>query len=206
MTCPRLAVFASGGGSNFQSMLDAHARRELLAEPVALLVNRSQAGALKRAQDAGLASAVFGKGCWTDEAPRIAEVLDWLMTLRVDMIALAGFLKRIPPKLLEAYPGRILNIHPALLPDFGGPGMYGMHVHGAVLDAGRKESGATVHLVDEAYDRGPILMQEKISIEDCITAEEIARRVLEVEHRLYPRAINEFVTRTFTSNQGRTNS
>jgi formyltetrahydrofolate-dependent phosphoribosylglycinamide formyltransferase len=206
MTCPRLAVFASGGGSNFQSMLNAHARRELLAEPVALLANRHGAGALKRAQDAGLQTAVFGKGCWGDVAPRIGEVLDWLAGQRIDMIALAGFLKRIPPKLLEAYPGRVLNIHPALLPDFGGAGMYGLHVHQAVLDAGKKESGATIHLVDEAYDRGPILIQEKISIEDCVTADEIARRVLEVEHRLYPRAINEFVTRTFTSNQGRTNS
>lgn len=188
MTLRRLAVFASGGGSNFQAILDAWRAGLHPLEPVAVLADRS-APVLERAREAGIATALFGRGCWSDEAPRVGEVLDWLQSHQVDIVALAGFLRKIPPALVAAYAGRMVNIHPALLPAFGGPGMYGHHVHEAVWRAGCRVSGATVHLVDEDYDRGPILLQEAVGLSPQDGPAEIAARVLAVEHRLYPQAL-----------------
>ncbi|MCA1481146.1 formyltransferase family protein, partial [Bradyrhizobium sp. NBAIM08] len=107
----------------------------------------------------------------------------------VEMIVLAGYMRRIPDGLIACFPERILNIHPALLPDFGGPGMYGMHVHEAVIAAGARESGATVHLVDGEYDTGRIVAQRRLVVEPGETAETLAARVLTIEHELYPRAV-----------------
>jgi len=188
MSLRRLAVFASGGGSNFQAILDAWRAGEHPLEPVAVVADRP-APVLDRARAAGLETALFGRGCWSEEAPRAAEVVAWLQEQGVEAVALAGFLRKVPPLLVAAYRGRMVNIHPALLPAFGGPGMYGHFVHEAVWRAGCRVSGATVHLVDEAYDRGPILLQEAVSLEAADSPETIAARVLQVEHRLYPRAL-----------------
>ncbi len=184
----RLALFASGGGSNFDAILRAWREGLHPLEPVALVVDR-QAPVLDKANLAGIASRCFGRACWSAEAPGAPEVLAWLREQDVEAVALAGFLRKVPPLLVEAFRGRMVNIHPALLPSFGGAGMYGHFVHEAVWKAGCRVSGATVHLVDEAYDRGPILWQEAVDLEGAEGPEAIAARVLQVEHRVYPRAL-----------------
>lgn len=184
----RAAVFASGGGSNFQALLD-HQRPDGSWEIVLLISDRADAGALARAERAGVATAVVStKGRELADVGR--EMLDLLEAHAVDVILLAGYLKLVPPEVVAQYPSRILNIHPALLPAFGGKGMYGMHVHRAVIEAGEAESGATVHFVDEEYDRGRILAQRRVPVRKGDTPEALAARVLEVEHRLYPDAVD----------------
>lgn len=184
----RAAVFASGGGTNFQALLD-HQRPEGSWEIVLLLTDRPGAGALARAESAGVPTAVIAtKGRELPDVGR--EMLGLLDAHAVDLILLAGYLKLVPPDVVARYPGRILNVHPALLPAFGGKGMYGMNVHRAVIEAGESESGATVHFVDEEYDRGRILGQRRVPVEPDDTPEELAARVLAVEHQLYPEAVD----------------
>lgn len=184
----RVAVFASGGGTNFQALLD-HQRPGGSWEIVLLLTDRAEAGALRRAAHAQVATAVVPtKG--RDLSEIGDEMLGILEAHAVDAIVLAGYLKLVPPAVVARYPRRILNIHPALLPKFGGKGMYGMNVHRAVIEAGESESGATVHFVDEEYDRGRILAQGRVPVRSGDTPEDLAARVLEVEHRLYPEAVD----------------
>jgi len=186
----RAAVFASGGGTNFQALLD-HQRPEGSWEIVLLLSDRTSAGALERAKEAGVATTVVTtKGRPLSDVG--AEMRGLLEGHAIDVILLAGYLKLVPPDVIAAYPRRILNIHPALLPAFGGKGMYGIHVHRAVIDAGVPESGATVHLVDEEYDRGRVLAQRRVPVHAGDTPEALAARVLEVEHVLYPEAVDHF--------------
>jgi phosphoribosylglycinamide formyltransferase-1 len=184
----RLALFASGGGSNFEAILRGWQEGIHPLEPVALVADR-RAPVLDKARDAGIEARFFGKSCWSQEAPGAPELLHWLQELHVDAVALAGFLRKVPPLLVEAYRGRMVNIHPALLPSFGGAGMYGHFVHEAVWKAGCRVSGATVHLVDEVYDRGPILLQEAVALQAEDGPEAIAARVLEAEHRVYSQAL-----------------
>jgi formyltetrahydrofolate-dependent phosphoribosylglycinamide formyltransferase len=179
------AVFASGGGTNLQRLLDHQAH-----DPpwrIRLVVSdRAEAGALGRAEAAGVPTRVVPtRGRPGDEVA--AELLFALDEQNVALVFLAGYLKRVPAPVVAAHRRRILNIHPALLPGFGGKGMYGMHVHRAVLDSGARVSGPTVHWVDEEYDRGPILAQWPVPVLPDDTPETLAARVLEVEHLLYPR-------------------
>jgi phosphoribosylglycinamide formyltransferase-1 len=184
----RVAVFASGGGTNFQALLD-HQRPGRGWEIVLLLTDRADAGAVARAERAGVAAVVVPtKG--RERSDVGAEMLARLEEHHVDVVLLAGYLKLVPPAVVARYPGRILNIHPALLPSFGGKGMYGMNVHRAVIEAGEPESGATVHFVDEEYDRGRVLAQRRVAVEPGDTPEALAARVLAVEHRLYPEAVD----------------
>lgn len=184
----RVAVFASGGGTNFQALLD-HQRSGGSWEIVLLVADRADSGSLQRAGRVGVATAVVPtKGRDLSEIGE--EMLGILEAHAVDLILLAGYLKLVPPAVVARYPRRILNIHPALLPAFGGKGMYGMNVHRAVLEAGEAESGATVHFVDEEYDRGRILAQRRVPVASGDTPEDLAARVLEVEHRLYPEAVD----------------
>jgi len=178
----RIAVAVSGGGSNLQSLLDALPRGGP-AEVALVVSNSAKAGGLQRGEAAGVPTRVL-----TDPA----DGNEWLRLLaehRIDLVVLAGYLKLVPAAVIGAFRGRILNIHPALLPDFGGPGMYGKRVHQAVLDAGRDESGCTVHLVDEAYDQGRILAQARVPVLPGDTAETLAARVLAEEHQLLPRVV-----------------
>jgi phosphoribosylglycinamide formyltransferase-1 len=183
-----IAVFASGGGSNFQALADT-CQSGLIRGRIALCVaSRNTAGVIQRAERLGIPVHVLSGTTpeWT------AAVLEALHAAKVEFIALAGFMRMVPPELIRAYPDRIVNIHPALLPDFGGHGMFGMHVHRAVIEAGATRSGATVHLVDEDYDTGPIVAQESIEVRPSDSAEDLAARVLEVEHRLYPAVVAAF--------------
>ena len=184
----RIAVFASGGGSNLQALLDyLRARGDARCGDVALVVsNRPDAGALERARKAGIATAVLK----SERAPDGCDALDVLRSNRVDFVALAGYLKLLPKEILAEFPSRIINIHPALLPSFGGPGMYGERVHRAVLQSGATVSGATVHYVDEEYDRGAILAQWPVPVLADDSVKSLADRVLKVEHVLYPRVID----------------
>jgi len=187
-----IGVFASGRGSNFQAILNAIHQGYLPARVSLLLSNKSDAGALEIARSNGIATAHLSQKQFPDEESYVAAVLAALKEHDVHLIALAGYLKMIPTAVVRAYRDRILNIHPALLPWFGGAGMYGHHVHEAVLASGMKVSGATVHIVDEEYDHGPIVVQKTVPIEEHDTPETLAARVLTVEHEIYPLALKAF--------------
>ncbi len=181
----RLAVLASGRGSNLQAIIEHfdNLARERIAKVVLVASNRADSPALIRAATASIDIAHFDT---TDDG---SVLLELLRKFRVDLVVLAGYLKRIPPKVIREYGGRIINIHPALLPAFGGEGMYGARVHEAVIASGAKETGVTVHLVDDEYDRGPIVAQWRIPVEPSDTADSLAARVLNVEHVVYPRVV-----------------
>lgn len=178
------AVFASGSGSNFQSLLDVQGRGAPWR--IRLLVSdREEAGALDRARAAGVPSRVIGTR-QRSAAELGRETLEALTGAGVEVVFLAGYLRLVPHAVVEAFRKRILNVHPALLPAFGGKGMYGRHVHEAVLAAGCRVSGATVHFVDERYDEGTIIAQWPVPVLPQDTPDALAARVLAVEHRLYP--------------------
>ena len=181
----RLAVLASGRGSNLQAIIDHfdNLARERVAKVVLVASNRADSPALLRAATASIDTASFNPN---DDG---SELLALLQKFRIDLVVLAGYLKRIPPMVIGEYAGRIINIHPALLPAFGGEGMYGARVHEAVIASGATESGVTVHLVDDEYDRGPILAQWRVRVDKSDTAESLAARVLNVEHVVYPRVV-----------------
>jgi phosphoribosylglycinamide formyltransferase 1 len=178
----RVAVAVSGRGSNLEALLLALGP-EAPARVVLVLSNRPDAGALERARAHAVVAEVL---------PDPADGIDWLARLerhRIDLLVLAGYLKLVPAPVIARYRHLIVNVHPALLPAFGGQGMYGRHVHEAVLGSGVRESGATVHLVDEVYDRGAILAQGRVPVLPNDTPERLAARVLEVEHRLLPAVV-----------------
>lgn len=188
----RIAVLASGGGSNLQSILQHFATlgAERPGDVVLVASDRAGAGALERARGAG-ASAVA-----LDREQRTGGLLPLLTGHAIDVVVLAGYLRFVPAEVTRSFRGRIVNIHPALLPAFGGEGMYGRHVHEAVIARGARVSGATVHFVDEVYDHGPIIAQWPVPVFAHDTAETLARRVLDVEHALYPRVVQHLAAGT----------
>lgn len=188
----RLAVFASGGGTNFQAILDAIADGDLPATVALCVSNRPDAGALERAERHDVPTAVLDPDAFSSAKAFAEELLSTLSDFRVTFIALAGYLRKIPSPVIERFRHRITNIHPALLPAFGGKGMYGMNVHRAVVEHGVRWSGATVHLVDETYDTGPIVLQEPVPVYPEDTPQQLADRILPVEHRLYSEALRLF--------------
>jgi formyltetrahydrofolate-dependent phosphoribosylglycinamide formyltransferase len=178
----RVATVVSGKGSNLAALLRALGPGAP-AQVVLVMSDRAQAGGLDLARRAGVPTHVFND---------IADAAEWLRVLtaaEVGLVVLAGFLKRVPTAVVEAWRGRMLNVHPALLPRHGGPGMYGGRVHQAVLASGDRWSGASVHLVTEEYDQGPVLGQARVPVLPGDTAATLAARVLEVEHRLLPAAV-----------------
>jgi formyltetrahydrofolate-dependent phosphoribosylglycinamide formyltransferase len=181
-----VAVFASGGGSNFQSLLDRQGEGNP-CEIRLLLTNRKAAGALERARKAGVASRVIPvKGRPLEVVG--AETLEVLGDYQIEVILLAGYLQLIPSAVVRAFSGRILNVHPALLPAFGGKGMWGHHVHEAVLASGATFSGPSIHFVDEEYDTGRIFAQWPVPVLPDDTPDTLGARVLRAEHVLYPLA------------------
>lgn len=195
----RVAVFASGGGSNLQALID-HFRDRPGGEVVLVISDRQGAGALERAREAGIAVHVIPVQA-RPIAAVTADTIDALESARIDVVALAGYLRLLPPDVVRRFAYRILNIHPALLPAFGGKGMYGSNVHRAVLESGCRVSGATVHFVDEAYDQGRILAQWPVPVLDADAPEDLAERVLRVEHVLYPTAV-EWLARVLAAAGG----
>jgi phosphoribosylglycinamide formyltransferase-1 len=185
----KVSVLASGSGSNLQSIIDHIEQGKLAAEIAFVLSNNSNAIALERARRHHLRAIHFSAKQYPDPKGYADALLRLHHESGVELVLLAGYMKLLPVSFVRAYRGRILNIHPALLPKFGGYGMYGIHVHEAVIKAGEKESGASVHLVTENYDEGPVLLQERVPVLPGDTPDTLAKRVLETEHRIYPKAI-----------------
>lgn len=186
----RIGVLASGGGTNLQAIIDFLARKGggTAATLAVVASNDASAGALGRARDAGIPAETFDA---TDGGASLAAILE---KHSVDLVALAGYLKRIPASVVKAYRGRIINIHPGLLPEFGGSGMYGERVHAAVIASGATTTGVTVHMVDDEFDRGPVIAQWRLPVLENDTAASLAARVLTAEHVIYPRVVEMVAT------------
>jgi len=188
----RLAVLASGGGTNLQAIIDACEGGEIDAQVVLVVSNNSDAGALQRARTHGIPDVHLSSRQFDSREEFDTRLLEILAEYKADLIILAGYMKLLSPAVVSAYRHRMLNIHPALLPSFGGQGMYGIRVHQAVIESGAKFSGVTVHVVDEQYDHGPIVAQRVVPVMDDDTPEILARRVLVQEHQIYKEVIQLF--------------
>jgi len=184
----RIAIFASGKGTNAERIMSAFAKNKEI-EIALLLASKEGIGALQKAEAAGVPSVVFSRAAFVETEP----ILSTLQNYKVDFIVLAGFLVHIPEWILRVYPNRLINIHPSLLPKFGGKGMFGLHIHQAVLEAGEQESGITIHLVNELYDSGGILFQTSCFVKSDDSPETLATRVHELEYKYYPEVIEEWI-------------
>jgi phosphoribosylglycinamide formyltransferase-1 len=188
------AIFASGGGSNFQALIDRRDSGDLHARLSLFIGNNSGALAFTRARAAGIKDLHIAPSHFPDETAYAAHLLDILRANEISLIVLAGYMKKIPLPVVTAFANRIVNIHPALLPAFGGAGLYGEKVHQAVLDYGAKVSGITVHFVDEHYDHGPVIFQKVVPVMDSDDAHSLATRVLALEHASYWQVIEAIST------------
>jgi phosphoribosylglycinamide formyltransferase-1 len=189
----RLAVFCSGTGSNFRALFYAIIERGLPAEIVLCLSNRSQCGAMEFAEQQEMETLHLSEKQFDSFDEFAGVMVNALLERRIDFVLLCGYMRKVPDAVVAAFPDRILNIHPALLPQFGGEGMYGINVHTAVINSGETESGATVHMVNEEYDKGRIVMQRQVPVLKSDTPEILAARVLECEHTLYPDALEKLL-------------
>lgn len=187
----KIAVFVSGRGSNLKAILDSPDLKNLI-EIVCVVSDKSFCKAFEIANNYLIKTFTVGN---KENQISYQLLIEKLTEMKVDLIVLAGFLKLIPVEFLSKFENRIINIHPALLPSFGGKGMYGMNVHQAVFDSSAKISGATVHFVDASYDTGKIIAQHCVDISDVKSPEEIAERVLKIEHKLLPEVIKAFAER-----------
>ncbi len=189
----RLGILVSGRGSNMMAIVDACERGDISASVDLVISNNKDSLALVSAREKNIKTAHIGSSTYPDPDALDMAMTDVLNEHNIDLVLLAGFMKKIGPKMLSSYRGRIINIHPSLLPKFGGKGMFGDNVHRAVIAAGEKESGATIHLVDGEYDEGAILAQETVSIAPDETSESLAAKVLKVEHVLFAETIQKII-------------
>ncbi len=183
---PQIAIFASGSGSNAENIIQ-HFKKTRTAKVALIICNNPKAGVIERAHRLRIPLVTISRRAYENSS----LLLHTLKTEEIDFIVLAGFLWKIPTEVCQAYYQKMINIHPALLPKFGGKGMYGMNVHRAVLEAGEKESGITIHQVNEHYDEGDILFQKSISTESCTSAEDLASRIHDLEYEFFPIVIEE---------------
>ena len=181
-----LVIFASGAGSNAQQIIN-YFRNSTVAKVVLIACNKAGAGVISIAQEEKIPVLMIEKERFFKGDAYLPE----FQNRKVDLIILAGFLWKVPQKLIDAYPRRIVNIHPALLPKYGGKGMYGQYVHEAILNAGEMESGITIHFVDEHYDNGDIIFQTACPVLDSDTSETLAQRIHQLEHLHYPLVIEQ---------------
>jgi phosphoribosylglycinamide formyltransferase-1 len=186
----RIAIFASGSGTNAEEIMKRFEHHDSI-EVSLLLSNNPQAFALERAKKFGISTKVFNRSTFRESE----DVLNWLKEKSITHIVLAGFMWLVPDNLIKTFSGKIINIHPALLPKFGGKGMYGMHVHEAVKTASEKETGITIHEVNEHYDEGKVLFQSTCPVAETDTPEQIAQKVHALEYRYYPGVIEEWITK-----------
>ena len=189
-----IGVLASHGGTNLQAIIDACADGSLDAEIRVVISNNSRSLALERARRANISTAHLSSVTHPDPACLDAAIADTLTSHDVELVALAGYMRKLGPRTLGRYRNRILNVHPALLPKFGGQGMYGERVHAAVIAAGESVSGVSVHLVDEEYDQGPVVAQAEVPVLTDDIPDTLAARVLEQEHLLYPQTIQRIAS------------
>lgn len=192
-----LCVLASGWGSNLNSIIHSRKNGKIISDVVLVISNNSASNSLNIARENQIPAVHLSAKQFGSDEEYENRFFELLKQYKVDMIILAGFMKMIPIKIVREYKNRILNIHPALIPSFCGKGFYGMKVHEAVLEYGAKVTGVTIHLVDENYDTGPIVLQRTVPVNDDDTAETLQKRVLEVEHEIYPEAIKLFETKKF---------
>lgn len=187
-----IAVFASGRGSNFEALHKAIVEQRISAKIVVVISNNSSSGVLALAQSFGIPALHISHKQFSEPNEFQEKILTTLELFNVNFIVLAGYMKKLDTVIIRRFSDRIINIHPALLPKFGGEGMYGMNVHQAVIEAKEKESGATVHFVTEEYDKGGIIAQQKIEIATTDTPESLASKILQVEHQLLPAVVKMF--------------
>ncbi|RAR71372.1 phosphoribosylglycinamide formyltransferase [Flavobacterium aciduliphilum] len=185
----KIALFASGSGSNVENIIH-YFRTKNVSVAFKIYGNNPHAFVFERAKKLAVDTYTF-----TKSELQASFVLDSLQAFQPDWIVLAGFLLKFPEHIIHAYPNKVINIHPALLPKYGGKGMYGMHVHQAVLDNKEKATGITIHYVNEHYDEGGIIFQQSVNIEDCKTADEIADKIHVLEHHYFPEIIEQLLTR-----------
>lgn len=185
----KLAIFASGRGSNAQKIYEWSLKEESSYEVAAIITNKKEAGILQFAKEKGILSRRFSKKTFN----QTDEVLEYLFDKDIDFVALAGFLLLVPQNLIDAFPKRMTNIHPALLPNYGGKGMYGSNVHEAVAKNKDDESGMTIHFVNEKYDDGNMIFQAQCQLTTEDSAKDIAAKVLKLEHHFYPKVLNGVV-------------
>ena len=195
----KLAILASGEGTNFESIVRASREGRLEAEVVGLITNRGKIGALGRADRLYIPSKIIAPSHFNGRDPWDLALISQLEAWRADWVILAGFLALIGPPMLKRFPHRIVNSHPSLLPKHGGRGMYGDHVHEAVLKAGDLETGITIHTIDDLYDQGKILAQERVKVERGDSVTQLSDRVRALELALYPRVLNDLVTGRITT-------
>lgn len=187
-----IAIFASGTGSNADKLIAYFQHLSSSKMKISLVIsNNPNAKVLEKAKKANIETAIFSNNDFEEATP----IVEYLKTKNIKWIVLAGFLRKISPNLLQAFPNRIINIHPSLLPKYGGKGMYGINVHKAVVAAGEKESGITIHVIDEEYDKGKILHQKSCAITPSDTPEDVAKKVLELEHQYFAKVVEETINR-----------
>ncbi|MCI8912210.1 MAG: phosphoribosylglycinamide formyltransferase [Clostridia bacterium] len=190
-----IAIFASGSGSDMQSVIDGTLSGQIDGRVVAVVVNKEGIFAIERAKKHGIDCKIFKAKDYVDMAQRDSAIVEYLKGYGVDLIVLAGYLAIITPVLVDAYEGRIINIHPSLIPKHCGKGMYGLNVHRSVIASGDKESGCTVHFVDYGADTGEIIAQDKVEVKEDDTPESLQARVLEREHILLPQIVAKLCNR-----------
>ena len=188
----KIAVFVSGGGSNFIAIHRQIIQGNILGKIVMVFSNNPNCGAIKFAEENSIPIFIINSARYPNPHTRDEFLLETCLKAEIDLICLAGFMKMLPQNIVKQYEYRILNIHPGLLPEFGGKGFYGTRVHEAVINTGKRESGATVHFVDEIYDHGPIILQKKVEVMETDTPESLAARVLKLEHELFPEVVKAF--------------
>ena len=198
-----IAVLATGRGTNFKSLCRAGLQKQFPGKIALLVAGRENIGALDVAEEFNIPRYVLDPKHFPSQEQYNTELEALLSRFDIHWIALAGWLRKIAAELIEKYPNRIVNIHPALLPFFGGRGMYGMHVHRAVWESGMLVSGATVHFVDEQYDHGAIIMQQCVALSPEDKADDIARKVLRAEHELFPKALKRILSTPYTVKNNR---
>jgi len=189
-----IGFLASHGGSNMQAIIDACKSGALQASPAVVISNNSGSGALARAKQERIPAYHLSGKTHPNAEELDQAILEVMLAHAADLIVLAGYMRKLGPRTLSRFAGRILNIHPALLPEFGGEGMYGMRVHEAVIAAGETESGVSIHLVDAEYDTGPVIAQARVPVEPTDTAETLAARVLQREHTFFAETLQRIVT------------
>ncbi len=200
----RIAVLASGGGSNLQALIDSQESGNISGRISLVFSNVPEAKALERAENHQIeAVCIPSKGFQGTREDYDREIMRICQAKKIDLVCLAGYMRILTSVMVKAFPNRIMNIHPALLPKFGGPGMYGHHVHEAVIAAKEKESGVTVHFVTEGVDAGPIILQGSVKVLPNDTPESLAKRVLQVEHQIYPEAVKLFCDGKIKVDEGR---
>lgn len=188
----KIAIFASGGGSNFKAIYNNIVSGYISAKICLVVSNNSNSGAIKFAKQNNIPTFIVNNFRFPDIESHDDRILEKLYQYKIHLICLAGYMKMIPKKIIENYSNSILNIHPSLLPKYGGRGFYGIKVHEAVINSREKESGVTIHLVDDRYDNGPIILQKKIKVNDDDTAISLSEKILKIEHIVYSEVLKAY--------------